>query len=181
MFVLVVVFISCITGGIYGIIHDQISYTISPEYYTKFKFYQFGLLEEGSDHVNEAFEKPRAAAALVGFLATWWMGVPIGLVLGLLGYSAQKNRTIICIKAVLITVAIALVFGLIGYAIGKFFLAELDFNWPLPENVVDQNNFIVVGTMHNFSYLGGLAGLLFGSIYILKQKRRLKPNQRDYI
>jgi len=42
VFVFLVLF-AILLSGLYGIIHDQISYTVSPEYFTKFKFQQFGL------------------------------------------------------------------------------------------------------------------------------------------
>lgn len=32
-------------AAIFGMLHDQISYTVSSEYYTKFKFIQFDLLD----------------------------------------------------------------------------------------------------------------------------------------
>jgi len=51
----------------YGIIHDQITYSISPEYYTKFKFYQFGLIKSPNDFVHN----PRQMAIIVGIMATW--------------------------------------------------------------------------------------------------------------
>jgi hypothetical protein len=41
VFVLVCPFIA----GFYGIIHDHLSYAISPEYFTKFKFEQYRLWE----------------------------------------------------------------------------------------------------------------------------------------
>ena len=37
-----------VIAGIYGIIHDQITYTVSPEYYMRFKFLQFNLANEGN-------------------------------------------------------------------------------------------------------------------------------------
>ena len=45
-----------IMAGIYGILHDQLTYTISPEYYTKFKFYHFGLMDMGNEAI---FPNPR--------------------------------------------------------------------------------------------------------------------------
>ena len=34
------------TAGLFGALHDQISYTVAPEYFTRFKFIQFDLLDE---------------------------------------------------------------------------------------------------------------------------------------
>ncbi|MFT6321394.1 MAG: hypothetical protein ACJAT4_002324 [Granulosicoccus sp.] len=35
---LLILILAPVLAGIYGIIYDQITYTISPEYYIKFKF-----------------------------------------------------------------------------------------------------------------------------------------------
>ena len=62
-------------------------------------------------------------------------------------------------------------------AYGKFSLAETGVDWWLPENLIDKKNFIAVGSMHNFSYLGGLIGLVAGIIYIVKAEREKRGSQ----
>jgi hypothetical protein len=42
-YVLSLFLIACLLSGAYGAIHNQVSYTVSPEYFTKFKFVQFGI------------------------------------------------------------------------------------------------------------------------------------------
>ncbi len=158
-------------GGIYGILHDQLTYTISPEYYTKFKFYQFGLVDSGSEAI---FSNPRFEVSIVGFMATWWVGLPVGMILGLVGLIHQNQKLMfrITMKAILITMMVAFLTGLIGLVYGQLYLAKTGVNWWLPQNLIDNKNFIAVGTMHNFSYIGGLLGLVTGIIYSLKQKNR---------
>lgn len=166
-----IIVLSCVIGGVYGIVHDQLTYTISPEYYTKFKFYQFGLM----DSRNEAlFPNPRTMVSLVGFLATWWMGLFIGIILGMLGFihPESKHMLRVTMKAMGMTMAVALVTGLIGFTYGKLFLAKTGVDWLLPKNLIDKENFIAVGSMHNFSYLGGVAGLLAGIIYSIRQRKK---------
>ena len=87
---IVLAVISCLLAGLYGILHDQLTYTISPEYYTKFKFYQFGFMENGQEAI---FPNPRIEVSAVGLLATWWMGIPIGIVLGLVGLIHKDWQT----------------------------------------------------------------------------------------
>ncbi len=41
---LLILLVAPLLGGIYGILHDQLTYTLSEEYYTKFKFIQFGII-----------------------------------------------------------------------------------------------------------------------------------------
>jgi hypothetical protein len=157
-------------GGLYGMLHDQLTYTISNEYYTKFKFIQFGLIEMGDEAL---IADPRLCVAAVGFLATWWMGVPIGIILGLVGlvHKDPKRMLKVTMKAFLITIAVAFLTGLIGLAYGKFYLSHTQVNWWFPDNLIDKENFITVGSMHNFSYIGGLTGLIAGIIYSVKQSR----------
>ena len=71
-------FISILLAGLYGILHDQVTYTIAPEYFTKFKYGQFGFEPAW-------FGGHRQTVAAIGFLATWWTGIFIGLGLGLTG------------------------------------------------------------------------------------------------
>lgn len=123
---LVIILVTPILAGIYGVLHDQLTYTISPEYYTKFKFYRFGLAEEG-----ETYRYPeRLGAALVGFLATWWTGIPIGIILGLTGLI---------------------------------------------------HNFLAVGSMHNFSYAGGLFGMISGIIFSCLHKSKHKKTNNNIL
>lgn len=180
LILILIIAIAPIIGGIYGILHDQMTYTISPEYYTKFKFYQFGLMDIGNEAI---FPNPRIEVSAVGFMATWWMGLPIGLILGLVGLIHINHRQMfkVTMHAILITVIIAFVTGLIGLAYGKLFLADKGVDWWLPENLIDTENFISVGSMHNFSYLGGIFGLIAGIIYSVKQKMKNALQQRTVL
>jgi hypothetical protein len=158
-------------AGLYGILHDQLTYSISPEYYTKFKFYQFGLMDVGSEAI---FPNPRLEVSAVGLMATWWMGIPIGIILGFVGLIHRNGKQMFnaTFRAFLMTILIAFITGLIGLAYGKLHLAYTGVDWSLPKNLIDIKNFIAVGSMHNFSYLGGLIGLVGGIIYSIYQKRK---------
>jgi hypothetical protein len=57
-----VVLCAILMAGAFGILHDQVSYTVSSEYFTKFKFRTFGLA--GSPMTN------RFKASIVGLLAS---------------------------------------------------------------------------------------------------------------
>ena len=178
MILLLIIGLAPLIGGVYGILHDQITYTISPEYYTKFKFYQFGFMDLGKEAI---FPNPRIEVSAVGFLATWWMGLPIGLILGLIGLVHKDNKQMFSatIGAIIVTVIVAFTTGLIGLAYGKFYLADTGVNWWIPDNLFDKRNFIAVGSMHNFSYIGGLTGLIAGAIYCVRQKQKYGAIKTD--
>ncbi|MGI9526329.1 MAG: hypothetical protein ACR2MS_04370 [Weeksellaceae bacterium] len=187
---LLILIIAPILGGIYGVIHDQITYSISEEYYTKFKFIQFGLENwESGQNIGTGktpeiiLDNPRIGAAIVGILATWWVGLIIGVFLGLIGliHRNGKEMFIVTAKAIALTTGIALLTGLIGLLYGKVFLVENPPNWFLPDNLIDRGHFIMVGSMHNFSYLGGLIGLIVGIGFSMRQKRKYKNGIQQHL
>ena len=49
-------------AGLYGALHDQLSFTIAPEYFTRFKYDQFGFEPAW-------FGGHRPTVAVIGFLA----------------------------------------------------------------------------------------------------------------
>lgn len=178
-----IIIIAIVLGAVYGILHDQLTYTISEEYYTKFKFIQFNLenwglgSNIGTDQNPEIqLYRPRLGAGLVGLLATWWVGLIIGVVLAFLGliHNTAKEMFIVTFKSFLLTITIAFLTGLVGLLYGKLFLTATRPNWFFPKNLNNIDNFIMVGSMHNFSYLGGLIGLVIAILYSIKQKIKFK-------
>ncbi len=166
------IFISAILAGMYGIIHDQVTYSVSTEYFTKFKYDQFGFEPAW-------FGGHRQTVAVIGFLATWWTGIIIGIGLGLTGliYSDHTIMWNAIKKAIALTFCVAVLTGLIGFLYGKLHLTKTTVNWWLPDNLVDKDSFIVVGSIHNFSYFGGLFGLIVGIIYLIRQNKIQRQKQ----
>lgn len=157
------IFCSILLGGLYGIIHDQITFSISPEYFTRFKYQQFGLEPIGNDRVN---------VAIIGFWATWWFGAFIGLVIGgaALFYKDPREMKAAIIKAIKRVFIIAIIFGAAGFLAGKFYLVRTGVHWNFPEGLKDKDRFIITGTIHNASYLGGLVGLFVATLLLLKTR-----------
>ncbi len=52
----------CLICGLYGMLHNQISYTVAPEYFHAFKFDQFAI-PNGL--------RNRIGASIVGWQASW--------------------------------------------------------------------------------------------------------------
>jgi hypothetical protein len=95
-------FLCAVLAGIYGALHDQISFTISPEYFTCIKFQQFEWIGLGSH--------PRLFAAAIGFMATWWVGFVGGWLLVRLGPSepsTESNSDLIKALTVVLVVTVA--------------------------------------------------------------------------
>lgn len=156
-------FIAIIVAGTYGTIHDQVTYSISPEYFTKFKYRQFGFEPAW-------FGGHRQTVAVIGFLASWWMGLFIGILLGLTGlifsdHTMMQKFIANGIKIILIT---SIVFAIIGFFWGKYHLINSGVDWWLPDDLINKNDFIIVGSIHTFSYLGGIVGILLAIIYMIR-------------
>lgn len=157
----------CLISGLYGALHNQISYSVSPDYFHAFKFHQFGI-PEGLDN--------RIGASIVGWRASWWMGVIIGvpvLLVGLVMPDARSylTRSLIAFAVVAIT-ALITGLGALACASSSITASNLPGYW-YPEAVIDQVAFARAGTMHNFSYLGGFLGVITGSLYLVAERIRL--------
>lgn len=171
--------------GLYGVLHDQVTYTIAPEYFTKFKFYQF--------HIEEFIGKQeRIGAAIVGFEATWWMGVPIALLLGMMAFVYPRASAMWAnsLHALLLCTVVTILIPCIGVPLW-YALVGAPQNIPLPAfvpehiSLVDKAAYALVGTIHNFSYLGGLIGLAVAMLYqssrIIRVRRLARTMRKQSI
>lgn len=159
--------IACLLAGTYGVIHNQISYTVSPEYFTQFKFHQFGMPDYFPD---------RMGAAMVGWSAAWWMGIVIGIILIPFGLVMRGTATYFwgMIQAFGIVALTTLGVGLVALAVA-FVLIDADTVGEIvryQNEIVDDTSFARAGMMHNFSYLGGLVGIITGGFSIFLKRRR---------
>lgn len=158
----VIVFASILIAGTYGILHDQITYIISPEYYTLFKFEQFGINEFGI--LNE-----KVKVGIVGFLATWWVGLILGIVYAFVSlFFNSRNKLKVTLKSIFLNISIIVIFGFFGFIWGTIFLRKENLSWYIPDKTINIQDFINVGSIHNFGYLGGLFGLIFGVYFQIK-------------
>ncbi len=156
------IFLSVILAGAFGILHDQVTASISEEYFTQFKFPQFRL---GPD---TGF---RTGVSLIGFYATWWVGALIGVILGLIGlllYPDHISMRRALSRSLLIVFVTTLLFSIGGYYYGNLYLAGHGVSWWMPDNLQDRVSYIVTDAIHNASYVGGLCGLLLAVVYLLR-------------
>jgi len=171
IYILLVV-LGMVVAGSYGIIHNQISYTVSPEYFTKFKFRQFGFVD---------MQLPeRVRASMIGFLASWWMGIPIGLLVGAAGFMHRGPRRMfkVSLWSYGVVAVFTLLFGLCGLFYGYLQTTTINVSeyggWFIPKDVVSLRRFLCAGYMHNSSYLGGVFAILAAWVFHTTVKLRSK-------
>ena len=157
-------FIGVLSAGCYGILHDQITFTIGPEYFRNFKFNQFAYADFGF--------RDRIFAGVIGFLATWWVGLIVGWILARRCLPCQprhvaKRQIFLGFAVVFCTGFLA---GLIGYAYGTWRGPNADYSDWQPAlsayYVTDVYSFMRVAYIHNASYIGGAVGLILSYFVI---------------
>ncbi|PQO44430.1 hypothetical protein [Blastopirellula marina] len=156
--------VGALIAGTYGIIHDQITYSISPEYFTKMKFQQFHYADFGWGN--------RVFAGTIGFLATWWAGLFAGWLLArrfVPGQSLDIYRRKIAL-GMGIVFGVTLLFSLGGYGYGLWRGPGADYAaWkPLLRSLKIEHGwaFLRVAYIHNAGYLGALTGLVLALLVI---------------
>ena len=153
-----------IIAGCFGIIHDQITYTISPEYFTRMKFDQFRWADLG-------FPK-RVFVAEIGFLATWWVGLVATWFLARLALPTFKSPRTRVLQAVAKISAITTLFSVAGYLIGPWFFGDRP-GWHegLQEmGVGNPRAFHQVAGVHLASYIGAVIGWILMMVVFFKKR-----------
>jgi hypothetical protein len=161
---LVLLIVGCLLAGGFGAVHDQVSYSISPDYFDHLKFRQFAISPEYHN---------RLGAALVGWFASWWMGIFLAVPILLVGLRPDRRPyPVRCLKAFGVMLVTAIVVSLAAVV-----YVEWGVHYPLfwlryPDGVTDQLNFTRVAILHDLSYTGGFLGIVTGSLYLLASRQR---------
>jgi hypothetical protein len=150
---LIFVPVAVLAAGAFGAVHDQISFSVSSEYFTRFKFFQFQLLDPSVP--------ARLRVAIVGFLGSWWMGIPLGLLSGLAAFihsNPDRMRRALALSLPVI-IAFTLSCALAGLLYGFFETQSIELSrysdWYIPAGVQDLRHYLCVGYMHHAAYIGG--------------------------
>lgn len=154
--------LACLLAAAYGAVHNQVSYSIGPEYFHAFKFIQFNIAPA---------LPPRTGAAIVGVHASWWMGAIIGLPIALIcAFAPTAGRMILLfLRATALVLIITFVLGLATLLV-PMALIPIDLI-PIPTGVTDPSGFIRAAIMHDTSYMGGVVALFVGMGYALIYRR----------
>jgi hypothetical protein len=158
---------------LYGVVNDQITSTISWEY-----FYYGKELDRvlGPDTPPDPL-RLHLQAAMVGIKATWSAGLIVGVAL-LLANNPRRDRpqlsyrmlARVLVMIFTITACGGIVGGLLGY-FGGLTGASADFVEMTRTNIFRPRRFIATWGVHLGGYVGGLIGVIAGVTYILRRRR----------
>jgi hypothetical protein len=158
----------CIIAAVaYGIVHDQITARICIEFFTI-----------GHPPVFDT-DDPTLLGLSWGVIATWWVGLILGVLLALSSRMGPWPRfsTAQLVRPLAITLAVvavlALVAGMVGHALATrkwVLLVE-----PMASRVPADRHiaFLTVLWAHLASYIGGFLGCIMLCVYTLVRRARL--------
>jgi hypothetical protein len=154
-------------GGIYGFLHDLLTYSISSEYFTRMKFDQYA-------HMNIGLP-PNLFAAQIGFIAAGAVGLAGGWFIARMSVENWPASEALrkSIRAFLIMMLIAATAAALGYIISlKTNIGGMLWN-DLCESldITDVSAFLQVALIHTAGYVGALAGLLAAILYLRRAIR----------
>ena len=164
-----------LAAALYGIVNDQITVSISPEYFSVFKRRQFWDLLAAAGLENAP---TRVQAILIGAAATWWFGLLLGLIVGVAGVVGRSPRltTRGFLRAVglvmLVAAVTSLALGVWGYTHAPLrhgsASGEIEAMWPFLDGIQDTRHAFAVGFWHDGAYLGGLIGTILACVRVRK-------------
>ena len=166
--------LGAVVAGLYGALHDQVTFSISQEYFTRLKFSQFHYADFGLP--------PRVFVAEIGFLATWWVGLAAAWFIARITVPVFPRAAAFrhSVRGFSIIFASAVAAAIVGYLAsllhGPDYSAWEDF--ASTRGVLDLPGFVRVAYLHNASYLGGAVGLTAAILYLQKLKRVSCPGGR---
>jgi hypothetical protein len=157
-----IIFSSIIIASLFGVLHNQLSFSVSTAFFENFLFRNFGINEWKLDN-------PRIGAAIVGILGSYWVGFYLGLFYAVIFlFLKTKNDLKNIFIAITINIGTAFLGSLTGYLVSSFLIPPAQSGIFVDFGTTNPENYIQAAYMHTGSYYGGVAGLVLGIIFLLK-------------
>lgn len=163
----------CIASAVvYGIVHDQVTARVCVEYFTI-----------GHPPIFDT-DDPTTLAFGWGILATWWVGLFLGILLAVVARAGRWPKRSMCslIGPIVILMAVSALLALAAGAVG-FFLANrgsISLGEPLASRVPPQKRvaFLVDLWAHLASYVAGFTGGVYIIVRIAWSRFCALPRQK---
>ena len=149
----------------FGALHNQISFTIGASYFFDVKFAQFSI---------DPILQNRIGASLVGVLASWWMGLAMGLpafTFGLFTQAGRRRYFHAGLKSIGLATSITAIGSFVGLAFG--YIADINTlvgYLPMIDAFSNPIGFVRASIMHEATYFGGAIGAL-AALYVKGPER----------
>lgn len=174
---LLFVAVAVVITSIFGVAHHQITFSASPEYYTKFKFIQTNLADTlAAQHMTQ----PRSAVVIAGVKTSWFVGLSIGILIGFIALIFPTAETMFpaALQALGITLLVSAITALFCYYSGSY--AHLGSGiydtlpTRLPGNLVNKQAFLRGASIQYGALLGYILGFAAALIFLPVRNTRLR-------
>lgn len=151
---------------IYGVLHDQVTARVCVEYFTI-----------GHPPVFRT-QSPTLLALGWGVIATWWVGLPLGMILAVCARKGSlprlNARELLRPVAIMLCVlgVTAFVFGVVGYLLAMTDSVRLFGSLASAVPIEKHDAFIADLWAHNCSYFGGVVGTIALCVHVRRRRRR---------
>lgn len=165
-----IIAVSILLAIIYGICHDMITAHISIEYFTI-----------GHPRIIES-ESPFHLALLWGIIATWWVGLVLGIFITVASRIGQRPKfglkEIInqMVKLILIMGCLSILGGFVGYFLAIKEVFQLVDRLALQIDPDKHHLFLSVGWAHTTSYIVGIVGGIVICMRIWRKRKLVNSN-----
>ena len=169
--------VAVVIASIYGVAHHQVTFSVSPEYYTKFKFIQTNLADTlAAQHMTQ----PRSAVVIAGVKTSWTIGLIVGAILGLIALIFPSADTMFpsALQALGLALVISMLFALGSYYynpdehIGTGIYDTMPAH--VPGNLTNKGAFYRAASIQYGVLLGWCVGLAGGTVLLLIRNNRVR-------
>lgn len=166
--VLKIILTTLVVTVCYGIIHDMVTAHLCVEYFTI-----------GHPKIIES-ESPVKLALAWGIIATWWVALPMGILIAgfncLGSYPPLEYKQVVrlILRLILMMVGLALLAGITGFILSEMNVIYLVSHLAEQTDKSNHSKFLATGWAHISSYLTGVTGTLFICLIIHQRRRALK-------
>lgn len=165
--VLIITLSAVIIASLFGAAHNQISFTVSDEFFSAYLSGHTGVGYWG-------FTSPRTEAALIGVVGSWWVGLITGIIYSLIFLLLkEKIRYTHIFNAFVINIAATLAASCIGFLLGSFIPWNKSNVW-MDFGINDPQKYVQATYMHEGGYIGTVIGFIAGMIYLFSFLKNIR-------
>ncbi len=172
------IFAGIVAGALYGVVNDQITITISPEYFSVFKHRQFLPL---LDSMRVADAPIRVQAIVIGISASWWVGQILGFFVGIASAFGTTDPIPmsrvyrVLASVIMVTLVCSAIAGVWAFVQEPSIQPTAD-QWPFLTGISDVRHAFAVGAWHDTAYVSAPISTLAGCAWMLVIRKRTSSN-----
>ena len=179
---LLFVAVAVVITSIYGLVHHQLTFSASPEYYTKFKFIQTNLADTlAAQHMTQ----PRSAVVIAAVKSSYPVGLAIGIILGLVALIFPSAETMFpaAIQSLALVLLISAAMALFCYYstsnahMGSGIYDPLPSY--LPDTLTNKPAFLRASSMQYGALLGYVVGGAVAFLFLIFKNGRVRRKLAD--